>query len=118
MGWLEYSDPILSDYILILNSIEIQIRNRKERDRLKKTTVTVSYDEEKLKALRLYLELKGCKLEDELTKIIDTLYTKTVPSGVREYIGMTFGEEPLPATPKGRRNRGRDQEEQEEPIDG
>ena len=55
------------------------------------------------------------------TKIIDTLYTKTVPVGVREYIGMSFGEEPLPATMKGRRNRGRDQEEQEEqeePIDG
>ena len=112
--WPELVDPILSDYILILNSLGIQIIIRKERDRLKKTTVTVSYDEEKVKALRLYLELKGSKLEDELTKIIDTLYTKTVPVGVREYIGMSFGEEPLPATMKGRRNRGRDQEEQEE----
>ena len=101
-----------------MSSIGIQMMIRKERDRLKKTTVTISYDEEKLKALRLYLELKGSKLEDELTKIIDTLYTKTVPSGVREYIGMSFGEESLPATQKGRRNKGRDQEEQEELIDG
>ena len=69
--WPELVDPILSDYILILNSLGIQIMIRKERDRLKKTTVTVSYDEEKVKALRLYLELKGSKLEDELTKIID-----------------------------------------------
>lgn len=89
---------------------------RKERDRLKKTTVTISYDEEKLKALRLYLELKGSKLEDELTKIIETLYTKIVPTGVREYIGMSFGEEPM--TPKPRRNRLRDSEEQEEAQDG
>lgn len=80
---------------------------------MKKTTITISYDEEKLKALRLYLELKSCKLEDELTKIIDTLYTKTVPVGVREYIGMSFGEEPMPTTPRARRNKGREQEGQD-----
>ena len=85
---------------------------------MKKTTVTISYDEEKVKALRLYLEMKGCKLEDEITKIIDTLYTKTVPSGVREYIGMSFGEEPVPVTPKARRNRSKEFEEQEEHVDG
>ena len=62
------------------------------------------------------VELKGCKLEDELTKIIETLYTKIVPTGVREYIGMSFGEEPM--TPKPRRNRLRDSEEQEEAQDG
>ena len=101
-----------------MDSVGVQNQNGKDRDNLKKTTVTISYDEEKVKALRLYLELKGSKLEDELTKIIDTLYTKTVPVGVREYIGMSYGEEPLPATAKGRRNRGRDQEEQEEHIDG
>ena len=83
---------------------------------MKKTTVTVSYDEEKVKALRLYLELKGSKLEDELTKIIETLYTKIVPTGVREYLGMSFGEEPR--VPKPRRNRLRDSEEQEEAQDG
>lgn len=85
---------------------------------MKKTTVTVSYDEEKVKALRLYLELKGSKLEDELAKIIDTLYTKTVPAGVREYIGMSFGEEPGTAATRPRRSRGKDSDEQEEPADG
>ena len=85
---------------------------------MKKTTVTISYDEEKVKALRLYLEMKGCKLEDEITKIIDTLYTKTVPAGVREYIGMSFGEEPVPVTPKARRNRPKEFEKQEEHVDG
>ena len=85
---------------------------------MKKTTVTISYDEEKVKALRLYLELKDSKLEDELTKIIETLYTKIVPAGVREYIGMSFGEEPLTAANKPRRNRTRESEEQEETPDG
>lgn len=85
---------------------------------MKKTTITFSYDEEKVKALRLYLELKGSKLEDELTKIIDTLYTKTVPVGVREYIAMSFGEEMPSAIPKPRRNREKEMVEQEEHFDG
>lgn len=85
---------------------------------MKKTTVTISYDEEKVKALRLYLDLKGSKLEDELAKIIETLYTKIVPTGVREFIAMSSGEEPVLSVPKSRRNRGKDSEELEEPIDG
>lgn len=85
---------------------------------MKKTTVTISYDEEKVKALRLYLDLKGSKLEDELTKIIETLYTKIVPVGVREYIAMSSGEEPVLPASKPRRNRGKDSEEMEEQIDG
>lgn len=76
---------------------------------MKKTTVTISYDEEKVKALRLYLELKGGKLEDELTKIFDTLYTKIVPASVREYIGMSSGEEPVQPAPKPRRGKAKDQ---------
>lgn len=85
---------------------------------MKKTTVTISYDEEKVKALRLYLDLKGSKLEDELTKIIETLYTKIVPVGVREYIAMSSGEEHVLPASKPRRNRGKDSEELEEQIDG
>lgn len=87
------------------------ILKRKECDNLKKTTVTISYDEEKVKAIRLYLDLKGSKLEDELTKIIETLYTKIVPAGVREYIAMSSGEEPVLPVPKPRRNRGMDSED-------
>ena len=83
---------------------------------MKKVNLTISTDEEKVKALRLYLEKKDCKLEDELTKLFETLYTKIVPTGVREYIGMSFGEEPM--VPKPRRNRLRDSEEQEEAQDG
>ena len=35
---------------------------------MKKTNVTISFDEEKLTALRLYMEQKDLQLEDELTK--------------------------------------------------
>ena len=50
---------------------------------MKKATITISYDEEKLNALKLYLSQKGTTVEDELNKDMDTLYTKSVPVGVR-----------------------------------
>ena len=59
---------------------------------MRKTTLTISVDEEKVKALRIYLERKDSKLEDEIVEIFETLYTKIVPAGVREYIGMANGE--------------------------
>lgn len=58
---------------------------------MKKVNVTISYDEEKLNALRMYLEQKGTTLENELTAATDSLYGKTVPSGVREFIEMRSG---------------------------
>lgn len=55
---------------------------------MRKATVTVSYDEKKLDALRKYLEKKGIDFEDELVKSIDTLYARNVPSAVKEYLDM------------------------------
>ena len=55
---------------------------------MKKATVTVSYDERKLDALKKYLEKKGIDFEDEMVKSIDTLYSKNVPSAVKEYLEM------------------------------
>lgn len=66
---------------------------------MKKTTITISYDEEKLKALKLYLEQKGTQAEDELLKALDTLYMRTVPAGVRDFIGLRSGASLAP-TPK------------------
>ena len=70
---------------------------------MKKVNLTISTDEEKVKALRLYLEKKDCKLEDELTKLFETLYTKIVPADVRGYISMSNGEETAPPTARTRR---------------
>ena len=60
---------------------------------MKKINVSVSYDEEKLSTLRLYLEQKGMQVEDELTKSLDALYTRNVPAGVREFLNLRSGIE-------------------------
>lgn len=70
---------------------------------MKKVTVTISFDEEKLSALRLYLKPKDQQVETELEKALDTLYTKTVPQGVREYIDMCAATPR--SSPKPRRQR-------------
>lgn len=82
---------------------------------MKKVTVTISFDEEKLSALRLYLKPKDQQVEPELEKALDTLYTKTVPQGVREYIDMCAAS-PRSA-PKSRRQRPADQHPSEEHAD-
>ncbi len=58
---------------------------------MKKTTINISYDEEKLNALKIYLEQKGSQVEDELIKELDTLYSKNVPANVREFIELRSG---------------------------
>ena len=55
---------------------------------MRKATVTVSYDERKLDALKKYLTKKGIDFEDELVKSIDILYSKNVPSAVKEYLDL------------------------------
>ncbi len=58
---------------------------------MKKVNITISYDEEKLNALKLYLEQKGQTVENELTAAADSLYNKAVPAGVREFIDLRAG---------------------------
>ena len=71
---------------------------------MKKISVSVSYDEEKLSTLKLYLEQKGVQVEDELAKSLDTLYAKNVPTGVREFLNLRSGNAEPPA-PKVRRQK-------------
>lgn len=71
---------------------------------MKKISISVSYDEEKLSTLRLYLEQKGIQVEEELTKSLDTLYAKNVPAGVREFLNLRSGNAEPPA-PKVRRQK-------------
>ena len=70
---------------------------------MKTATITISYDEEKLTALRLYLGQKNQTVEEELTAAVDNLYTKTVPNNVREFIDLRTGKtvsEPKKRKPK------------------
>ena len=59
---------------------------------MKTATITISYDEEKLAALRLYLGQKNQTVEEELLAAVDNLYTKTVPNNVREFIDLRAGK--------------------------
>ena len=55
---------------------------------MKKTNISVAFDEEKLSALKMYLGQKNTTVEKELAKALDVLYGKTVPAGVREYLAL------------------------------
>ena len=70
---------------------------------MKKTSFNISFDEDKASALVLYLSQKGATVETELERALDTLYTKTVPAGVRDFIDMRSGIAPAPVTPKPRK---------------
>ena len=47
----------------------------------------------------MYLSQKGTQVESELERSLETLYTKTVPAGVREFIEMKSGNTPKSAAP-------------------
>lgn len=58
---------------------------------MKKTTLTISFDEEKLSAMKMYLEQKQQTVEGELEKSLDALYAETVPADVREFLDLRAG---------------------------
>lgn len=72
---------------------------------MKKITFNISFDEDKASALVLYLLQKGTTVETELEKALDTLYSKTVPAGVRDFIDMKSGIASPSAVPKPKKPR-------------
>ena len=52
-----------------------------ERDRMKKSSITLGYDEERLSAARLYLKRRGLTLEEEMAAHLDRLYEKACAAG-------------------------------------
>lgn len=72
---------------------------------MKKSTINISYDEEKLNAMKLYLGQKGTCLDNEVIKMLDALFNKTVPSGVRDFISMK-SESYAPTSKKEIKNNG------------
>ena len=71
-----------------------------------KKNITITMDNEKLSALKMYTEQKGATVEDELTKFAEQLYAKNVPQNVRDYIDMMSKVQPAvkprKALPSGR----------------
>ncbi len=60
---------------------------------MKKSNLTIPYDQEKLKALRMYMKQKGLSLEEVLQQELDGLYQKHVPATVRFFLENRDGEE-------------------------
>ena len=53
---------------------------------MKTTNIQFIYDEEKLDALKVFLEEKNKTLDGELTAMMDLLYERTVPQKVQLFI--------------------------------
>jgi hypothetical protein len=53
---------------------------------MKNATVTVSFDAEKMGAIKQYIGKKDSELQSELDDFMEKLYEKYVPAPVREYI--------------------------------
>ena len=53
---------------------------------MKKTTIAISFEQEKLKAVQFYMGRSGTSLEAELDDFMVRLYKKFVPSQTREYL--------------------------------
>jgi len=55
---------------------------------MKKSNLTITFDSEKLAAVKMYLGQKGVAVEDELHKALEGLYSKQVPANVREFLEL------------------------------
>ena len=54
-----------------------------------KNTVTITLDDKKVQALKMYLAEKKTSLDEEISKYAEQLYGKVVPQNVRDFIDMT-----------------------------
>ena len=55
---------------------------------MKKTSVSIIYEDEKLNAVKMYMEQRDLDFKEEFEKSVDSLYAKYVPANVREFIDM------------------------------
>ena len=67
---------------------------------MKKDTISVSLEAEKLRAIKKYMEKKEIDVQDELAEQLQKLYEKYVPLNVREYIDEKNEEESRAKIPK------------------
>ena len=85
-----------------------------------KATLQVTFQKEKLEALRFYMDEKDLTVEGELQKHINSIYEKYVPSATRRYLERNdnelerqtettapISESSSEVTPRATSNRGR-----------
>lgn len=67
---------------------------------MKKDTIVISLEAEKLRAIKKYMDKKEADLQMEMTDQLQKLYEKYVPANVREYIDEREEEETKPEKTK------------------
>lgn len=67
---------------------------------MKKDTIVISLEAEKLRAIKKYMEKKEADLQAEMADQLQKLYEKYVPANVREYIDEREDEALKPEKPK------------------
>lgn len=67
---------------------------------MKKDTIAISLEAEKLRAIKKYMEKKEANLQMEMADQLQKLYEKYVPTNVREYIDEREAEEIKPEKTK------------------
>ena len=65
---------------------------------MRKVTISVQVEAEKLRAIQFYVGKKDSSLEAELDDCITKIYEKYVPAQTREYIESMGGAERKPKT--------------------
>ena len=62
---------------------------------MKQANIQITFEEEKLRALRRYIAKRDSTLEAELQKAAQRLYVKVVPAAVQEYISDCTQDDPV-----------------------
>ena len=62
---------------------------------MKQANIQITFEEEKLRALRRYIAKRDSTLEAELQKAAQRLYEKVVPAAVQEYISDCTLDDPV-----------------------
>ena len=62
---------------------------------MKQATIQITFEEEKLRALRRYIAKRDSTLEAELQKAAQRLYEKVVPAAAQEYISDCTQDNPV-----------------------
>lgn len=73
---------------------------------MKNSIVSISFEDEKLNAVKRYMKKKNADLEQELTAQLEKLYQKYVPTGVQEYIAERDSDDAPTAVRKPKQNGG------------
>ena len=79
---------------------------------MKKANIVITFDEEKLAAVKMYMSQRELDLRTELEKTLDGMYVKFVPSNVREFIDMKADSiKPRTSADRKKKNEVTDEEE-------